>query len=426
MRAVRRCVALIAGLALALAVADGVRAAPKIDGVAELPPYEMVRTLEYVQDSIVGGDHAAMAMQSYLLAEIDKRLRAAGPAVFEDGRNVDASLIYAMSGGNPATLALLASRDVEGRFDHALTDALARYFSGHQAAAGKELEALQPQFLHTAIGAYVTLVTANAVAREHPEQALKLFDWVRLLAPGSILEESALRRSIYLADVLHRPEKGLDYAESYARRFIRSPYAGQFADLFVRLVVDNTSSITEAQLSNVLDSMDKPRQGQIYLRIARASAIAGETDLAAASAARADALSAKGDRVAATLARFYGDLASVAGPSAGKAEDEIRSISPGDLSDRDQALRAAALALADAVVSPPSRQSIRKAEQAERNAPAPTTHSLLAAEGPAAKRLAGSADTAAGKQADMQLADFVDARRATLKAIDELLGKGGR
>ena len=87
----------------------------------------------------------------------------------------------------------------------------------------------------------------------------------------------------------------------------------------------------------------------------------------------------------ATLARFYGDLASIPASTVGKARDEIGSISPDELSDRDRALRSAALALAGAVVSPPSPQSIAQAEKAEKNAPAPATHSLIAPNGPAVK-----------------------------------------
>src|SRR5687768_10187016 len=70
-----------------------------------LPPYKMLRSLQYIQDTIILGDHSATEMQSFLLAEIDKRLRSADLSDFDDPRNVDAAFIYAMSGGNPETLA---------------------------------------------------------------------------------------------------------------------------------------------------------------------------------------------------------------------------------------------------------------------------------------------------------------------------------
>src|SRR5690606_19920078 len=77
-----------------------------------LSPYVMLRSLQFVQDSVVLGDHSAGEMQRFMLEKIDQRLRNVDMAVFEDTRNVDAALIYAMSGGNPATLEYLVDRDV--------------------------------------------------------------------------------------------------------------------------------------------------------------------------------------------------------------------------------------------------------------------------------------------------------------------------
>ncbi len=48
----------------------------------DLPPYRMVRSLLAVQDGIVQGDQSASEMQRFMLATIDKRLRAAKPDVF--------------------------------------------------------------------------------------------------------------------------------------------------------------------------------------------------------------------------------------------------------------------------------------------------------------------------------------------------------
>src|ERR1700712_23356 len=69
----------------------------------DLAPYKMLRSLQFVQDSVVLGDHSAEEMQRFMLSTLDDRLRSADKSVFDDVRNVDAALVYAMSGGNPAT-----------------------------------------------------------------------------------------------------------------------------------------------------------------------------------------------------------------------------------------------------------------------------------------------------------------------------------
>src|SRR5690606_23499858 len=95
--------------ALALA-AFGLGQAQAQTEAARLAPYQMVRSLQLVQDRIAGGDHAALPMQKKLLELVDARFRNTAGNEFEDRRNFQALMIYAMSGGNPSTIADLLAR----------------------------------------------------------------------------------------------------------------------------------------------------------------------------------------------------------------------------------------------------------------------------------------------------------------------------
>ncbi|MDI6838710.1 MAG: chemotaxis protein, partial [Rhizobiaceae bacterium] len=53
-----------------------------------IAPYKMLRSLQFVQDSVVLGDHSAGEMQRFMLETIDKRLRHADASVFESTDNV--------------------------------------------------------------------------------------------------------------------------------------------------------------------------------------------------------------------------------------------------------------------------------------------------------------------------------------------------
>jgi len=75
-----------------------------------LQPYQLVRSLQLVQDRIASGDHAALPMQAKLLEMADARLRAADADDFKDPKNFRALLVYGMSGGNPVTVEVAASR----------------------------------------------------------------------------------------------------------------------------------------------------------------------------------------------------------------------------------------------------------------------------------------------------------------------------
>ena len=79
-------------------------AASGTDTSAALEPYQIVRSLELVQDRLAGGDHASQPMQRKLLEMIDSRFATKEGARFDNELNRRALLVYAMSGGNPDTV----------------------------------------------------------------------------------------------------------------------------------------------------------------------------------------------------------------------------------------------------------------------------------------------------------------------------------
>ena len=326
-----------------------------------LPPYKMLRSLQYIQDSIVLGDHSAVEMQRFMLSAVDKRLREADAKVFDDPRNVDAALIYVMSGGNPETLSYLVSRDIHGNFDTRITDALSHYLGGKGGVMVEQLTKAIPEYKNARIGPYLYLVLGNATALQDPKISLTYYDWARLIAPGTNIEEAALRRSLVLATRLKNVDKGFSYALSYARRFLTSPYASQFADVFVELAVDNYSDQTESKLQEILSFMDAPRQREVYLRIARRSAIAGMGTLTRLSTERAEALSTESDSQPEALASLYSGLVDVPSDGILKAVKDISAIPDDKLSPRDRALRNAAQAVAEEVLRMPTAESLTQA-----------------------------------------------------------------
>ncbi|MCQ4634126.1 chemotaxis protein [Shinella sp. CPCC 100929] len=342
---------LLTGTVLCTAVCG--TASARAENLDDLAPYKMIRSLQYVQDTVALGDHSAMEMQRFLLSTIDERLRTADSSIFDDPRNVDAALVYAMSGGNPETLEFLITKDVDGHFDSRLTDALRSYLSGRGTQSVKSLAEIFPEYKRSRVGAYLALVSANSVMRKDPALALTYFDWGRLVAPGTIVEEAALRRSIYIASEAGWIDKSMAYANRYARRYLRSPYASQFADLFVKLAVDHFEAIKEDDILEILSFMDVPRQREVYLRMARLAAISGKNKLASLAAERAQALSGDGESVPKVLADLYSGLASVPSGDVAQAMESIIAIPDDKLSAKDRALKAAARAVAEEVLRVP-------------------------------------------------------------------------
>lgn len=330
-------------------------------GPEDLAPYKMLRSLQAIQDAIVLGDHSAAEMQRFMLAAIDKRLREADPTVFDDPRNVDAAFIYAMSGGNPETLSYLANHDIEGNFDTRVIDALSHYLAGKGGLMVESLAKAVPEYRNSRVGPYLYLVLGNATAQQNPAKSVQYYDWARLTSPGTNIEEAALRRSIALATRGGMPDKGFAYSLSYARRFLTSPYASQFADVFVELAVANYNEKAEIKIQEILGFMDKPRQREVYLRIARRAAIGGMQELATLASTRAQDLSDAADAGPKALASLYSGLVGIPSKGILEAVKDISAIPEAELSPRDRALREAARVIAEEVLRAPNPESLAQA-----------------------------------------------------------------
>jgi len=424
------------GLLLALGVSLPAGAAAGEDRNA-VPPYKMVRALQNVQDSVISGNLDDMDMQRFLLDELDKRLLSADPSVFDDPRNVDAALIYAMSGGNPATLDLLAERDVSGNFDIRVTSVLRRYLNGKGAAVLRQLKEIVPEYRYSAIGPYIELIGANALMETDEATSLKYFDWARLSAPGTIVEEAALRRALVMTSRKGDTARALPYARRYARRFMASPYASQFADIFVGLAMDHPDALPPSEISEVLSLVERRRQREIYLRLARRAAIFANKQLADFAADAARKLSVPGDDSQMALADLYSSLVNIPGDNIGEVLDKLDSLADKDLSPKDRFLRDAAQVVAEDVMAPPSEESLTQVkrdmvdkEYRDRMSQRVLDAGKTASTTPAAVTPAGHDGLVDGKAGTRRQAlddqigkaeDFVGLGRARLNDIDALL-----
>lgn len=318
-----------------------------------LAPYQLVRSLQLVQDRIAGGDHAALPMQRKLLTMIDARFRSAPPEAFADPRDATSILVYAMSGGNPNTVELVLSR-LDGTSPIlAPAPAVLDYLKGRPGAALRALSAVDTRKVDAEVAPFLALVKGGLIALENPERALGEFDFARLAGPGTLVEEAALRRSIQIAASLGDMERFLRHAEQYVRRFLDSPYAAQFAESFVSGVVARAGDMSFEDIDTVVSQMSPEQQKVIYLRIARAAAIDGLEPLSSQASSRATTVSAPGPSKGEARARLYSAMATVTSESVDTVLADLEAIDPTMLSTGDRRLLDAAKAIARGVLRPP-------------------------------------------------------------------------
>lgn len=397
--------------------------APAQQAQDNLEPYQMLRSLQYVQDTVVTGDHSAGEMQRFLLATIDKRLRSLDMRAFDDPRNVDAALIYVMSGGNPATLEYLVSRDTTGNFDSRVANALRKYLSGRGTMVSGSLATMVPEYRDQRIGPYLALVAGNVMIASDRKKALAFYDTARLLAPGTIVEEAALRRSVAIAVEDGSVVEGLRYARQYARRFSHSPYASQFADLFVTLSVDQFERLHIEDIDGALEVMDDDRAQEIYLRMARQATIKGKVELAKLASDRATARGKNLPPDGSVTAKLFESVAKLPGGKVQDAATALDGIPDDALSEKDRALRDAARRIAEEVLRAPTVESLEqdKAGTVPNQISGEQTSALPVHDAPGSKADPANPAAARAPVLDPAFKTFVDQGRSRLGAIDELL-----
>lgn len=390
-----------------------------------LQPYQMVRSLQLLQDRIATGDHAALPLQNKLLELIDERLRGADDAIFEEKRNVRAALVYGMSGGNPATLAVVFRRKAISDEDRKLGSAVLAYLRGNPAGAQSALANVDPKTLPSEVGAFLALVKGSVNSAGDAELALKQFDEARLLGPGTLVEEAALRRSLAIEASLGRADRFYLAANQYVRRFLRSPYASQFADSLVSGVLTLHDKLNLDALEEITGMMDADQRQVVYLRLARRAAIEGLTDLSIFASSRAEGELEKNRQD--PRSQLYSSLSTLTSENIDGVAAQLKGIDRQQLSESDIRLLDAAEAVISGVVAKPE---IKKTEPAGKAAapvaPArPPANTAAEPSTPVASAPQASDDSKA-QQASAAAPDdpaemVISKTRATLDDIDKML-----
>ena len=273
-------------------------------------PVKLVRTLQFLQDSIAHGTVASDDARRKLIDIVGKRFLEADTEIWRDRRNADAALLYVLNGGNPAVLTRLPKADDDARREQ-LVAAVAAYASGSQAEAKALWADIDLSTLPMGLVGPAALVKANLLFDDNPSQALRFADIARLESPGTLVEEAAIRRSIEIAAKLGDPARFEFYAIRYAIRFPRSMYGAGFRQRFSEsylAIAAKAGPDSSPRLDEMLAPLDTDDRRQIFLEVARRAVVDARMALAKTAAEDASALSTPGTDDM-RRAAFYGAAA---------------------------------------------------------------------------------------------------------------------
>lgn len=342
MKAAQQIVSALAGCALMLAVSA------KAEDAA-ISPVQLVNKLQNAQGDIAQGDPAAYAAQPKLLQEISEAFSAAKPEVWRNPRNARAAVIYLLSGGQPRlVMRLLETGNIPKDDENLMRGALA-YELGHEAEARQLLGALDPKSLDLTLGGQVAFVQSILVTTIDTKKAVGLLDLARLLMPGGLVEEAALRREVALVgDIARDADKFMALAGQYMNRFPKSPYADNFLKSFTTALLrlrlaEDVANFPKFELMTANLGRDDRRS--LFLTIARTALVNGKIAMADVAASKALTL-AVADSADEARGRLYQAAARTLTDQYESGVAQLQAIDPKKLPKRDAALLAAARTIA--------------------------------------------------------------------------------
>lgn len=324
-------------------------------------PYDMMRELRQLQDKIAQGDTEALVKQRQLTDGMAEAFGKLPDEVWHDPRNGRAILAFVLSGGDPRALRNLLLRGQPKSIDGNVARAVHAFVSGRRGEALDHFSKLDALTLDPTIAGQVALAQSELASRADPVKSLEKLDQARLLAPGTLIEEAALRRQIGLLSTRKDFASADKYTEVYFRRFPRSAYATTLKRQVVRFAMDRPP-IDERSMTAFVAALDRLGPGarlEMYLEMAREAVARARRDLVIFSAEKALALT-KPDTVYEARAKIYLNSMHAASLAAGEARDALEALKPRTENAEDLELITVSQAIAQEIrslstVTPSSR-----------------------------------------------------------------------
>jgi chemotaxis protein MotC len=343
---VRRFAVLAAAAALALAAGAPARA----QSISELTV-----ALQNLQVHIATGDKAAYAAQPERLAAIGAAIAAAKPDVWKAKSETDAAVIYLLSGGQPRDIVRLLESGAVPPSEIPLMRGALAYTLGAEDEAQKRLADLDPRTLGLGLAAPVAFAQSVLETKRDPAKAMALLDLARLLAPGTLIEEAALRRETVLASDQRQVDRVAQLSRQYASRFGASVYAEAFLKTLAETLAQSgalDSSANFDKFAPFFAALAPETRRAFLLQVTRSAVLDGKFDVVAAASAQTLAAVTPGS-VEEARAELYQATARILTPDYDAGLAELQSLAAAKLDHLDQELLASARVIAAFLRQPP-------------------------------------------------------------------------
>jgi len=305
---------------------------------------DMTDALQRAQVRMTQGDTAAYPEAIELLKATGSAIAKAPPDTWKDKRQSDALVIFILSGGPLSEVVPLLRGEALPEAERPLARGALAYITGHGADALALLHSIDIGALDSRLAGQVAFARSLLQSKREPKAAIALLDEARLVAPGTLVEEAALRRELALLAEAHESERVALLTRQYVTRFPNSVYAPDFIRGFGRIAALDGLADDPAHyrlLSDAAQSLAPESKRNFLLGLAQAATVNARFDAAASAANEALQVAAPGSSEEAR-ARLYLAAGRIFSDDWQAARDDLQNLSAAKLDQSDAALLASA------------------------------------------------------------------------------------
>lgn len=312
-----------------------------------------VRAIVIAQDELGQGDASAGKRQRQLLIETGSIIANTPPDSLSRSE-VYAVATFVLSGGSPAVArhAMKSKRLSPGM--QALLKGSAEYVEGKLDEAAQTLAEMPPQIMPPQLEARLALMRAQLPGALTDAQRAELLDVAATKLPGSLVEEAALRRLLYVSVQAEDKHRFISSISRYLRRYPKSLYAqGTDAAILsgVMKLMKSKSSLTETELDQLLLKLDRRRRSDLLGALAIAAVRQANVKLCLFATSRQRHLVQ--EATPADMRRHLYELACQAVSSRGAVLDKLKSLNTEGFSPEEMELYNRVLLLSSSIAKEP-------------------------------------------------------------------------
>jgi chemotaxis protein MotC len=348
--------------------------------VAVKSPSDIVRSLDALQDQIVQGNLAAQRALPHVIAQMADKLLTADPQSWRQAKNTRAIVTYTLSGGQARVIQKVIEIGNASEPEKRLMEGSLAYVDGHEAKATQLLMPIDAKSLPPTVGGHLALVQAMLVSRDDPKRSNELLDLARILVPGTLVEETALRREIFNLSDGGDVNKFILLSSQYLRRFQKSLYAENFKQRFSATVIHLEMTDDPAQFDKVVkatNELDPEDQLHLYMLIAQTAILNGSANVARQAAEKAIAI-AKDGSTDEMRAQLFEAAAMILTNNYDQGLAKLKAIDSTQMSKHDLELKGAILSMAKQIRQWPESPDVEN-DEPKPNLKAPGRDGTLAA-----------------------------------------------